>query len=81
MKSQISKITEYMPITLLRVMTLRVRRAQDASKNGMDSFNKIRAVIVNGLNTVTNGLTHIGSKELMLAMFPVPKKPSNMNVS
>lgn len=46
--------------------------------NGMMIFKIIRAVIVNGLNTVTNGLTHMGSKELILAMFPVPKKPTSV---
>lgn len=61
--------------------TLTARKAEDARTKGTNSFSRISAVIVNGLKTVRKLRTHIGSKELMLAMFPVPKKPMNMNAS
>lgn len=49
--------------------------------NGIDIFTIIKPVIINGLNDVINGFTHIGSKELRLAKFPVPKKPSSAKAS
>lgn len=62
-------------------MTLMALKTADAMMNGTKSFRRISVVIVNGLKTVRKLCTHIGSNELMLAMFPVPKNPMKINVS
>lgn len=49
--------------------------------NGTDIFTTINPVIIKGLNDVINGFTHIGSNELKLAKFPVPKNPNRAKVS
>lgn len=48
---------------------------------GIDILITINAVIINGLNDVIKDFTHIGSKELNSAKFPVPKKPNKANVN
>lgn len=48
---------------------------------GIDIFTTINAVIIKGLNDVMRGFTHMGSKELSSAKFPVPKNPSKAKVS
>lgn len=55
------------------------RKAQHVNINGTISFNKIRPIILNGLKTVRKALTHIGSNEFKLAIFPQPKNPTNIN--
>lgn len=40
-------------------------------------LHNTKAVIKNGLNTLTKHITHIGSNELILATFPIPKNANN----
>lgn len=50
------------------------RLAHPTSIRGIPSFSKINADIVNGEKIVMKCRVQVGSNELMLAMFPVPKK-------
>lgn len=60
-------------------MELIALKTQQVNRNGTTIFNKISPIILKGLNTVKKALTHMGSKEFILAILPVPKNPKKMN--